>query len=116
MASSYKLMKPFDERQKEASYILKKYDHKVPIICEKSESSLIEQISKKKFLVNEDLTVAQFQMVIRKRLNIQSHSAIFLLTNNKYLSATKTLGEIYQNDKDSDGFLYIKYSIEDTFG
>lgn len=116
MTTSYKLMKPFDERRKEACYLLKKYERKIPIICEKSETSLIEQISKKKFLVNDDLTVAQFQMVIRKRLKMKSHTAIFLLTNNKYLSATKTLGEIYQNDKDSDGFLYITYSIEDTFG
>jgi GABA(A) receptor-associated protein len=42
--------------------------------------------------------------------------AIYLFVNERILPVSKILGEIYEKYKDEDGFLYIKYDSEATFG
>lgn len=106
----------FEERLNESTRICKKYSNRIPIICEKSLKSKVSEIDKNKFLVPENLTIGQFAYVIRKRLKIKAEEAIFILINNVFYSTSSELGDIYQEHKDDDGFLYINYSSEDTFG
>jgi len=83
---------------------------------EKAEKSNIEDIDKRKYLVPADISVAQFMWIVRKRINLTPEKAIFLFVNKIVPSSTATLGEIYSNHKDDDGFLYVAYSGENTFG
>ena len=115
--SDYQKNKHLDVRKKEAASILAKYPDKIPIIVEKSRGcNNINDIDKKKFLVPSDLTMGQFVYVIRKRIKINSDTAIFLFINNKLPPTSSSLSGIYDENKNEDGFLYILYSGENTFG
>ena len=105
-----------EERQAESNNILTKYPGRVPVIVRKSPNSRLKDIDKKKFLVPSDLTIAQFIYVIRKRIKLDSTEALFIMVNNKVLPSKLCLGEIYNKDKDEDGFLYVIYTSENTFG
>lgn len=114
--TSFKKKFPLQKRIDEAARILKKYPDRVPVIVEKAEKSDITEIDKNKYLVPSDLTVAQFIYVIRKRLSINADQAIFIFINNTLPVTSSMMLQIYNEYKDNDGFLYIKYSGESTFG
>jgi GABA(A) receptor-associated protein len=105
-----------EERRSEANKIRRKYTDRIPIICERSTKSNIELIDKNKYLVPSDLTVGQFTYIIRKRIKISPEKAIFLLVNNTYPSTSTTMGELYNEYKSDDYFLYCTYAGENVFG
>ncbi|XP_035539977.1 uncharacterized protein LOC118344158 [Juglans regia] len=83
---------------------------------EKAERSDIPYIDKKKYLVPADLTVGQFVYIIRKRIKLSAEKTIFIFVDN-VLPPTGTIrSTIYDQKKDEDGFLYVTYSGENTFG
>lgn len=86
------------------------------VICEKADRSDIPDIDKKKYLVPADLTVGQFIYVIRKRIKLPPERAIFLFVDNMIPSTSSLMSVVYEVQKDEDGFLYITYSGENTFG
>ena len=71
---------------------------------------------KKKYLVPNDLTVAQFIYVIRKRLNLHSEKAMFIFINGQLPTNSHLINDLYEINKDQDGFLYVTYALENTFG
>lgn len=114
--SKFKDEHPFEKRRAEAERIRKKYDDRVPVICEKVEKSDIPVIDKKKYLVPADLTVGQFVYVIRKRIKLSSERAIFIFVDDVLPPTAALMSSIYEEHKDEDGFLYVTYSGENTFG
>ncbi|PVV02489.1 hypothetical protein BB560_003055 [Smittium megazygosporum] len=86
------------------------------VICEKVERSDIANIDKKKYLVPADLTVGQFVYVIRKRIKLSSEKAIFIFVNDTLPPTAALMSAIYSECQDPDGFLYVTYSGENTFG
>ncbi|OAA33691.1 Light chain 3 (LC3) [Moelleriella libera RCEF 2490] len=86
------------------------------VICEKVEKSDIATIDKKKYLVPSDLTVGQFVYVIRKRIKLSPEKAIFIFVDEVLPPTAALMSSIYEEHKDEDGFLYITYSGENTFG
>ncbi|KAI9222882.1 putative ATG8-essential for autophagy [Blastocladiella britannica] len=117
MRSQFKDEHTFDKRKQEADRIRLKYPDRIPVICEKAEKSDIAIIDKKKYLVPADLTVGQFVYVIRKRIKLSPEKALFIFVNNGTLPPSAALMSlIYDQYRDEDGFLYITYSGENTFG
>ncbi|KAG1703014.1 ubiquitin-like protein atg8 [Phytophthora oleae] len=114
--SSFKKEHAFEKRQAEAQRIRSKYPDRIPVICEKADRSDIPDIDKKKYLVPADLTVGQFVYVIRKRIKLSPEKAIFIFINNVLPPTAALMSNIYEEQKDVDGFLYITYSGENTFG
>jgi len=114
--SNFKKSKSENERITESSKIIEKYPDRIPIIVEKDKKSKIKDIDKNKFLVPNDMTLGQFMYVIRKRIKLDSTEALFFFVNNILCNNTQTLDEIYKTYKDKDGFLYILYTSENTFG
>jgi GABA(A) receptor-associated protein len=108
----------FNDRITESTRIIKKYPDRIPIICERSTSSGNDcpQIDKKKFLVPYDFTIGQFLFMIRKRMQLPPEKALFLFVNNVFYNSYQLLSNIYETEKDEDGFLYIIYASENTFG
>lgn len=99
------------------------------MICERAVKSNLEDIDKKKYLVPADLTVGQFVYVIRKvsilfhlfncfpqRIKLPAEQAIFLFVNGNIPSNASLMSVIFDQHADPDGFLYITYSGESTFG
>ncbi len=116
--SSFKKKHPFEKRKEEADRILAKYPQRIPVICEKdARSKDIPNIDRQKYLVPDDLSVANFIYVIRKRIKISPDKNIYLFVNNKVLPASaQFISTLYEKYKDEDGFLYITYAGESTFG
>lgn len=108
----------FKQRLEESTKVKKKYPDRIPIICEKNKKCReTPDIDKKKYLVPSDLTMGQFLNVIRQRMKFRDPSlALFLLVNGKIYSTSELISYVYDNDKDEDGFLYILYTSENTFG
>ena len=106
------------DRLHESTRILSKYPERIPIICEKMKHSNdnLPNIDKSKYLVPNDLTIGQFIFVIRKRIHLSSEQALFIFINGNIPSTNSLLSDLYNLHKESDGFLYINYSSENTFG
>lgn len=115
-ATTFKGEHPLEKRKAEAGRIKEKYPDRIPVIVEKAEKSDIPDIDKKKYLVPSDLTVGQFVYVIRKRIKLSPEKAIFIFVKNVLPPTAALMSSIYDDHKDEDGFLYIQYSGENTFG
>lgn len=61
-------------------------------------------------------SAAQFVYVIRKRLSLPAEKAIFLFVGKSLPRTAALMSEVYDKHKDEDGFLYLTYSGENTFG
>ena len=105
-----------ESRCDESSKIRTKYPDRIPVVIEKAPNTLIPDIDKRKFLVPSDLTIAQFMFIIRKRIQLPAEKAMFLFVDKLLPATTATMGSIYEDYKDADGFLYIAYSGENSFG
>ncbi|MED6240382.1 Gamma-aminobutyric acid receptor-associated protein-like 2 [Ataeniobius toweri] len=105
-----------EHRSLESAKIRSKYPDRVPVIVEKVSGSQIVDIDKRKYLVPSDITVAQFMWIIRKRIQLPSEKAIFLFVDKTVPQSSITMGQLYDKEKDEDGFLYVAYSGENTFG
>ena len=113
---TYKKEHDIETRKAESQKIRTKYPDRVPIIVEKEGNSDIAEIDKKKYLVPSDLTVGQFIYVIRKRIKLDSEKAIFVFVKSVLPPSSALVTNIYTEYKDADGFLYLTYSGENTFG
>ena len=116
---SYSNRKSLDERKIESERLLTKYYDRIPIIVEKSASrnNTLPDIDKHKYLVPKDLTIGQFQHVIRKRIKLEPSIALFIFVNKNIIPpSTEFVSLIYDEYKSEDGFLYICYATENTFG
>ena len=115
--SKYKKNFTFQQRLNESNRVLCKYPDRLPIFCEKLNGQFdLPDIDKNKYLVPYDITLGQFMYIIRQRLKLHPDEAMFLFVNNKMMSISQTIMNIYYYEKDPDGFLYIKYSKESIFG
>ncbi|XP_073287846.1 autophagy-related protein 8f-like [Primulina huaijiensis] len=104
------------KRRDEAARIREKYPDRIPVIVEKAENSNIPSIDKKKYLVPADLTVGQFVYVIRRRIKLSAEKAIFIFMDNVLPPTGALMSTVYEEKQDEDGFLYVTYSGENTFG
>ena len=121
-----------DERKNEINRIGIKYPNRIPIYINKAYNSDISEIIKHKFLVPDTLTIGEFMIIIRKNIQLKPEQSITLfihtIDNNIILAPTsETLGSVYhknilsfKNDdkykNEIDGYLYLIYSGENTFG
>ena len=107
----------FEERSEMVTKIKQKYPNKIPIYVRKNGNSNIPKIDRNKYLVPSDLTMGQFMHVIRKRIKLAPETAIYMFVNNRMMPASSSpISVVYQNYKDLDGFLYMTYTGESTFG
>ncbi len=106
--SSFSLLK----RKELSSKIFNKYKDKIPIIVESKNIKL----KKYKYLVHKNDELSFFLLILRKFIEIKQDEAIFTFINNKIPILSESVGSIYNQNKDEDGFLYIQISLESTFG
>ena len=102
----------------ESTRIRAKHPLRIPVICQRSRSSsrICPNIDKTKYLIPLDLTIGQFIWVIRTRLQLHQSMALYMFTNGIMPPVGQLIGSIYSIHKDADGFLYLYYNTENTFG
>ena len=113
----YKKRETLEVRKAEAARVFEKFPGRIPIIVERAANAkTIPLIDKNKFLVPADLTLSQFIFVIRKRLTLPPEQALFLFVGNTLSTTSTLMKELYSKYREEDGFLYVKYCGENTFG
>lgn len=106
-----------EKRIDESKRIRKKYDNRVPLIVLKDKSSNLPDVEPYKFLAPDDLTLGQFMHVLRKKIKIDDIQSLFFFVNeNVLVNTSETMMNIYKDNKDEDGFLYLTYCSENVFG
>lgn len=115
--SLFKKTFSIDHRKKESQKMLTKYGDRIPIIVEKSSKCNLKAVSKNKFLVPHNLTLAQFLVILRKRIDLNPTETLFLFINDSILAPTSdSIISLYEEYKDEDNFLYLSYCNENVFG
>lgn len=118
--------KSFFVRAEESSKIRKKYNDRYPIIVGTSKNA--PSISAFKYLAPREMTIGMFLYTLRNKMTIAKDQAIFLfIIKYKGKSCTeieeqllapsnKMIGDLYYDYASDDGFLYVQYQVESTFG
>ena len=120
-SSVYKNTFPLEERKQKSFKMTSLYPDRIPVIVEMSQSSAnytsyIKASHKVKYLVPYDITMGQFIKILRDKIKLESSTALFFFINNKIFPITSSVGNIYKEHADEDGFLYIEFCEESTFG
>ena len=114
--STFKSEHAFEARAAEAARVTTAYPCRVPVIVEPHQLTNPPKIDKTKFLVPRDITLGQFLFCIRKRLSLHEGNALFFQVSGTLLPMSSLVGTVYEQHVDFDGFVYITYSTETTFG
>ena len=114
---SFKHLYSLNQRKNECEKILLKYPNRIPVICEKNYNSTnAPDIDKHKYLVSRDLTLGQFMHTIRQRMNLTADVGLYIFISGFIPSNSQFLSNLYVDFRDDDGFLYVIYDVENTFG
>lgn len=106
------------------SKMLKEYPDRCPIIIKLKDKFNYNQdgtIHKNKIikmLVQKNTNYVRFMYILRKKIELNSREAIYVQINkNRMMMANNiTIGELYENYKESDSILYLDCFKENTFG
>lgn len=116
MKFGYKEAYNFETRLAEGKKMRQKYPDRVPVIVQKAPNCTLRDLDKTKYLVPEELTVGGFYFLIRRRIQLRSEDALFFFVNGTVPPVTMTVGQMYEEAKDEDMFVYMAYSDESVYG
>ena len=117
----YKQRECFTERQKECQRLQAKFPAKIPMVIEPyrtTKSNTITKLDKIKYVFPVDLPMGLVNRFIRGRLaSLSPNESLYLFVGETFLvSASTTVGEVYKEYRDDDGFVYVTYATQETFG
>ena len=74
-------------------------------------------------MILRDYEFSNIQTQIRNKLSLDKGDGLFFFINgnkiespSKFLISDARIGDIYERSADEDGFLYITFSNQETFG
>ncbi|XP_061993359.1 autophagy-related protein 8i-like [Rosa rugosa] len=86
------------------------------VIIERYSRTDLLEMEKKKYVVPRDISVGQFIHILSSRLQLTPGKALFVFVKNTLPQTASRMDSIYESYKEDDGFLYMCYSSEKTFG
>ena len=115
----FKHRNPFLTRQQWSKEAVEKYPDKIQVIIEKDLKCVsLDELGNPKFLMPNSFAISEVQMILRRKLNLSKEQAVFLLVRDgkELVRSNMGLQEVYAKYQDNDGFLYMLYTEETTFG
>ena len=113
---NYKTKFPFAKRKAESEQIKLKHVGRIPVIVNLREGCDL-RLKKQKFLCPNELTFGQFLYIVKKHIeDLSPEEAFFAFVNKKLCTVSHPLSQIYQEEQDEDGFLYVVLTKESVFG
>ncbi|XP_042562579.1 microtubule-associated proteins 1A/1B light chain 3C [Clupea harengus] len=114
----FKQRKCLASRKDEGFSIRSKFPNKLPVIVERYiREKHLPLMDKSKFLVPFEFTIGQFISLLRSKIDLDSSQALYLLVSENHMTClTASMGEVYSQYSDQDGFLYMTYASQDMFG
>lgn len=115
----------FEQRLSESKRIREKYPNRIPCIIERAAVSKksIPDITKHKYLVPSDIKMSAVMQIIRKRMGkaLQPEEALYMFVrtaqDKTVLAPMNTeMSSLDDKHRGQDGFVYIEYAGETTFG
>ncbi len=73
-------------------------------------------LDKHKYVLGKDTTVGMFLYILRQRMTLDASKALFLFCENTLPTTSQTFGNLWRQYSREDGFLYLVYAGESTFG
>jgi GABA(A) receptor-associated protein len=114
---AYKSLHGQEERIAEAQRLRSKHPELIPIIVERHTQSSLPQPDKSKFLSPFKLKSSDLIGKIRSKLELTQQQSLMAFIDGVHLMPVdKRMCEIYDQYKSPDGFLYILYSEQESFG
>jgi len=106
------------ERQTFCSKLMNKYPNCIPVIIKKNiNDKILQDIDKERYLIPKNLRLCEIISIIRRRTKMDEKQAIFIFVGKGILMPlNETITCIYDQHKSKDGFLYMVYTTENTFG
>jgi len=126
--SSYKKFISFTARREATKNIINKYPDKCPIYLSFDNKLNLKPrpgTNFNKYIINNSITVGQYLSILKRRIEMSDKLSVTLfinvykddkLVNTILPQLAMTLGEVYEQHKDQDGFLYMHLIGENTFG
>ena len=106
--------KPFEERFAESTRMKELYPDKIPIILDLNTS--FKNVTKYKFLIPSNLSVAHLLSSIRTIIKLEKEKALFIFINETIPPVTQIISNLYNAYSNQDGFLYVSVALESVFG
>lgn len=96
---------------------MQRFPGRIPVIVEKSSRAAdIPDLPRNRYLAPADMTVGQFIYIIRKSISLAPEKALFIFVGSSLPTTGMTIRELYHSFRNDDGFMYVTYSGESTFG
>ena len=118
MIFDYEKTNKIEKLKIKSDKLFTKYPNKIPIIIQFDKSFEFQNTINTKFITPFDLTVAEFQIILRKRCQLNSTEAIFLFFNGDILyPAQHLLKDVYkEKHRKNSGILFCLVMKESVFG
>ena len=113
-----------ERRKEESAKFQRRHPEYIPIILYKIKET-DPDVPKHKYLIKREDPASKFIMHVRNLMtdetaenpiSLKPNEALFFFTGNEQFSGQVQVGNVYDQHKDEDGFLYIQYGLEHTFG
>mmetsp|Transcript_50188 Transcript_50188/g.92719 ORF Transcript_50188/g.92719 Transcript_50188/m.92719 type:complete len:134 (-) Transcript_50188:160-561(-) len=122
-----------EKRKAEVERLQKKYPDSVPVIIQQAEPGSfryspwaarrdVPKLGRTRWLVKSDMQVHELNHWVCKELARDSEAGqspsqtIYLFAGRTALKTSTKMSEVYEQNKEEDGFLYIQYRAENWLG
>jgi GABA(A) receptor-associated protein len=106
--------------KKKIEDMLNKHPDRVPIVI---SSNSYKENGQHRFIVPNNITIAEFMKILRKKISLRPEEAIFIFVKDNTIKngdvmvpSSSTVGSIYNEYKDMNLILNLIYEKESVFG